>query len=694
MKSFLLLLLIPLFPTAKTVDQLAAFKADSLYTCIAQATGDRSKAVKAQECYAYLNAYFRDDSLMKKVTMLLRELSFPLKDKNDSMLAASVSFSIGNQYYIERNFNMSLAYLDKSGLLYEKLGEMGHVVETNGLIAAVHYQNNFLKSAISTLYKSLNLIYNKSDSALTSGIYFNLGLYLMYDNQPRQSIEAFQKSIRNKQDNPITYSYIAEDYLLLHQPDTAFIYLSKASSLDGSALIYHPPYYHRAKASYYAEINQKDSALLYYEKAIAGFRAALQLHHLPNCYYNYGKLQAELQNQKKAVEYFEKAIDSGIYYKKYKSVIKAAAGLAVIYEKKKDFATAYQAQKIVSAYLDSIKYNEAADLMAAQSMSEELERKEASIRQLRLQQKLESRNLKSRQNWITGTSLAAIAGISCISLVLYKSSKSKHRINQELSKALRDLQNAQQSLVQQEKLASLGSLTAGIAHEIKNPLNFVNNFALLSIDLIKEFMESADDRERSEIIEDIKGNLAIICEHSMRADTIVRNMLQHSHTRDKEKQTLNINRVCEEFIRLAFDGKKAENAAFKCDYQFIPDEQLPALTVNYQDISRLILNIVNNAIDEVAGRPDALVTIHTSKTESHACISIRDNGGGVSPDLRQKIFEPFFTTKPAGKGTGLGLSLSNEIAKAHGGRIELKESSSAGSEFCIWLPLHYEVKEI
>lgn len=266
---------------------------------------------------------------------------------------------------------------------------------------------------------------------------------------------------------------------------------------------------------------------------------------------------------------------------------------------------------------------------------------------------------------------------------------------EELQKIVDELKSTQTQLIQQEKLASLGALTAGIAHEIKNPLNFVNNFSELSTELVDEFIQTTDETERQEIGADLKLNLQKINEHGKRADSIVKNMLQHSRSGSGEKQLTDINQICEEYFNLAFHGKRATDANFNCEMVKQLDINLPKINCVIQDISRVILNLINNAFDAVRERElesktaqyKPSVKLTTLQINNTISISISDNGKGIPPHIKEKIFEPFFTTKPAGQGTGLGLSLSYDIVKAHGGEMKLETKEGEGSEFVIQLPL-------
>jgi signal transduction histidine kinase/ligand-binding sensor domain-containing protein len=258
------------------------------------------------------------------------------------------------------------------------------------------------------------------------------------------------------------------------------------------------------------------------------------------------------------------------------------------------------------------------------------------------------------------------------------------------------LKATQAQLIHSEKMASLGTLTAGIAHEIQNPLNFVNNFSEVNTDLIDELqteLKSGDIEEALEITNDIKDNQQKIYHHGKRAEAIVKGMLQHSRTSAGVKEPTNINSVCDEYLRLSYHGLRAKDKNFNADFKTNFDESIGQINVVGQDISRVMLNLFNNAFYDVnekrktAGESYKPVVIVQTKKLNHTIeIRVSDNGNGIPQNIVDKIFQPFFTTKPSGEGTGLGLSLSYDIIKAHGGEIKVETKEGEGSEFIIQLP--------
>jgi two-component system, NtrC family, sensor kinase len=266
----------------------------------------------------------------------------------------------------------------------------------------------------------------------------------------------------------------------------------------------------------------------------------------------------------------------------------------------------------------------------------------------------------------------------------------------ELNQSLTHLKQTQSQLIQSEKMASLGELTAGIAHEIQNPLNFVNNFSEVSTELIDEMNEEinkGDMKEAKLIAQDLKENLEKINHHGKRAGDIVKGMLQHSRKSSGQKELTDINALADEYLRLSYHGLRAKDKNFNADMKTDFDESIGKINIIPQDIGRVLLNFFNNAFYAVNEQKShnsisyaPTVFVRTQKFDGKIQITVRDNGNGIPQKILDKIFQPFFTTKPTGQGTGLGLSLSYDIVKAHGGEIKVKSKEEEGSEFIIELP--------
>jgi two-component system, NtrC family, sensor kinase len=270
----------------------------------------------------------------------------------------------------------------------------------------------------------------------------------------------------------------------------------------------------------------------------------------------------------------------------------------------------------------------------------------------------------------------------------------------ELNQSLENLKITQNQLIQSEKLASLGELTAGIAHEIQNPLNFVNNFSELSVELIEELQEERnketgerDNELERELLSDISQNLEKITHHGKRASSIVKGMLEHSRLSSNVKELTDINALADEYLRLSYHGLRAKDKTFNANLKTDFDENIEKVNIVSQDIGRVILNLITNAFYAVNEKKksnpygyEPTVSVSSKKVNDKIELKIKDNGNGIPERVLDKIFQPFFTTKPTGQGTGLGLSLSYDIVKAHGGELKVETSEGEFTEFTIILP--------
>jgi len=270
---------------------------------------------------------------------------------------------------------------------------------------------------------------------------------------------------------------------------------------------------------------------------------------------------------------------------------------------------------------------------------------------------------------------------------------------EELEITLHELKSAQTQLIQSEKMASLGELTAGIAHEIQNPLNFVNNFSEVNRELIAEMKHEinvGNMAEAKNIAKDIQDNEEKINYHGKRADAIVKSMLQHSRSSSGKKEATDINALADEYLRLAYHGLRAKDKSFNAKFQTDFDDRIGPINIVHQDIGRVLLNLINNAFYSVSEKQqqdisgyEPTITVTTKKIgDGRVEIRVADNGNGVPKKVLDKIFQPFFTTKPTGLGTGLGLSLSYDIIKrGHGGELKVETKEGEGAEFIIILPI-------
>ncbi len=314
------------------------------------------------------------------------------------------------------------------------------------------------------------------------------------------------------------------------------------------------------------------------------------------------------------------------------------------------------------------------------------------------------------KSWWAYTLLALLAAALLRAYIIFRSRmlQKENKVLEEkvvlrtsqLQQSIEELKATQTQLIQSEKMASLGELTAGIAHEIQNPLNFINNFSEVNTELIAEMKEEISKGNMAEVIAlaaDIQSNEQKINHHGKRADSIVKGMLQHSRSNNGQKEFTDINALCDEYLRLSYHGLRAKDKSFNAKFETHFDKSIEKISMVPQDMGRVILNLITNAFYVVNEKKtlrqaqgdsyEPTVSVSTKKEPDKVLITVKDNGNGIPQKILDKIFQPFFTTKPTGQGTGLGLSLSYDIVKAHGGELKVETKEGEGSEFIITLPI-------
>jgi len=362
--------------------------------------------------------------------------------------------------------------------------------------------------------------------------------------------------------------------------------------------------------------------------------------------------------------------------------------LSNIYVQKKDYQKAYEYRLIQQQLMNSRLYNAEA-LKASQALRKKLEDEKVA----------NEKHIQQLYLFMIGGGLVVVLFI--LGLVYRNNIRQKRNYrklaiqSRQIQSTLESLRATQAQLVQSEKMASLGDLTAGIAHEIQNPLNFVNNFSDVNKELLSEMnteIEKGNYDEAKAIAKDVTNNEEKINHHGKRADAIVKGMLQHSRTSNGQKEATDINALCDEYLRLAYHGLRAKDKSFNATTKTDFDNSIGKINIVSQDIGRVILNLINNAfyaVDEkkkqIGDSYEPTVSVNTKKINGKVEISVKDNGNGIPKKVLDKIFQPFFTTKPTGQGTGLGLSLSYDIVKAHGGELKVETKEGEGSEFIITL---------
>ena len=454
--------------------------------------------------------------------------------------------------------------------------------------------------------------------------------------------------------------------------------------------------------SAYFQKGNLDSALKYYKEALQigiSYEKNVFKKDIADCNIGIANVFQKKNAPDSAIFYAKNALDiangTGLSNEK----LEALNLLTILFDSQSKIDSAYIYQKYSSALKDSVYNSDKIRVVQLVSFNEDMNRQQLVEQQ------------KKRINAIIIFSLiGALLSSLAIAVIIFKNGKQRKKAYALLQKqkqeidvqktkveqTLNDLKSTQSQLIQSEKMASLGELTAGIAHEIQNPLNFVNNFSEVNTELIEEMQQEMDKGNLGDakaISNDIRENEEKINHHDKRADAIVKGMLQHSRSSNGIKEPTDINALADEYLRLAYHGLRAKdksfNAIMKTDY----DETIGNINIIPQDIGRVLLNLYINAFYAVNEKGkqqnenyEPIVSVNTKKINGKIEIRVKDNGNGIPQKVFDKIFQPFFTTKPTGQGTGLGLSLSYDIIKAHGGEIKVKTKEGEGSEFIIQLP--------
>jgi signal transduction histidine kinase len=400
-----------------------------------------------------------------------------------------------------------------------------------------------------------------------------------------------------------------------------------------------------------------------------------------NCYDDLGYLNIKLKKLNTAKKYLDSSLTL------YKSIgLKGAVGgvyhgFAKIDSIRGNYREAYDNYRLYKIYYDSSSNEEDAKKTMQVQMQYDFDKKESIAKAEQDKKDAETKRIKKTQYLVIGSLSILVLAILIITFIIYRNNRQKQKANQVLEKTLTDLKSTQTQLIQSEKMASLGELTAGIAHEIQNPLNFVNNFSEVNKELVNELqqeLKSGKIEEAIAISNDIINNEQKINHHGKRADAIVKGMLQHSRSSTGQKESTDINALADEYLRLSYHGLRAKDNSFNATMKTDFDNAIGKINIIPQDIGRVLLNLYNNsfyAVNEKCKQQiegyEPTVSVSTKKINDKVVLTVMDNGNGIPQKVVDKIFQPFFTTKPTGQGTGLGLSLSYDIIKAHGGEIKV-----------------------
>ena len=649
---------------------------DSLRTILQRAGNDSLKYEASRTLYSYYEEINRDSALY------YAELDLSLARKNDKKLVEAMA-------------------LDTKGYQLLHLGRFSEALKCmlQAFSIAENPDNNKEEGWTFSTYGSPG---NSRPLALAV-THHMMGILMTQTQNTQAQIAHFKAAatIAGEIHNPfrllLANMNLGGSYVTTGQPDSALVFATRAEqiALESGIKKYLGQIYSTLGEAYL----DKGNRVLAKQYLDLGVRVSMEQNNLSSLSRNYIRLVRYFLagEQKDSVLYY--ALKQLQVIQSMGPVLGLESNLGIAYKNiylgyqlRGQPDSAFRYQGLALAAIDSIGKIRIKNLAAFQNTS--------FSEQLRLQN-LEKEKLLYQSKVRIVALIAGLGIFLLIALILYRNNRQKRAANVILEQTLAHLKSTQSQLIHAEKMASLGELTAGIAHEIQNPLNFVNNFSEINTELIEELksQQSKVTTERDvqlerELIDDIAQNSEKINLHGKRADAIVKGMLQHSQPSSGKKQPTDINKLTDEYLRLAFHGVRAKDNSFNARLQTDFDESIGSIAVVPQDIGRVLLNICNNAFYAVAEKKktsavyyEPTVTASTKKTNSRIEITIADNGGGVPPKIIDKIFQPFFTTKPTGQGTGLGLSLAYDIVKAHGGELRASTMEMEGSVFTILLPV-------
>jgi len=642
----------------------------------------------------------RNDSLRMYANRLLGFFYFEI-DQDSSL------YYFGQQLQLAQKLGIKLWAADAYGQMGDDLRKKGAIMESydallkgidiakdpaaessNWRVSSFSNARNFRESRLAILgilYHDLGSLYDRIADSAHAIVYY------------RQAID-IGKEIQNGKILSLTYS----DLIQYATGDSALILARKSleySQLSGYRKSLGLNY--RNLARFFVKTGQLDSARENLYAAIQVSTEQDSYRHTAWASFDLAKVFQSERKYDSMYHYARETLVYGTLHATPEAMVGANRLIADYFSRIGRSDSAYHYEQVTSGLIGTLREQDIRNLTQYQKFSFDKE--------LISRQSIEEAKIRESRRKIYGL-LAGLAVLLFMGIFLFRNNLAKQKANTRLqeekdkvSATLQELKATQAQLIQSEKMASLGELTAGIAHEIQNPLNFVNNFSEVNQELVNELVEEVGKGNQDEvksIAADIKDNSEKISHHGKRADAIVKSMLQHTRSGSREKESTDINALCDEYLRLAYHGLRARDNSFQSGFEARLDPTVGKISVMPQEIGRVILNLINNAFYAVwdkkktAGEGyDPRVTITTRKMKDKVKIEVKDNGNGIPESVREKIFQPFFTTKPTGVGTGLGLSLSYDIIKAHGGKISLDSKQNeghsdeqAGTVFIVQLP--------
>lgn len=627
----------------------------------------------------------------------------------DSVDIADLYGSYGMMYGLQSKYDSSILFYQKAIGVNERNNNSDRLAANYSNIAIGYQQTANYPKALEYQQKGLKLAEERKNETSQAFLLVNLANTYTEIGDTVKAEQIFLKAaalgIKKDMKNIELYTYtnLSSLYTGLRNWDKAYEFGIKAATLAhtfGDQGIQAASLSKAAAAL--ARQDKFEEATLLDKQAMLIADSSNQPLNISQAYSAMGTILFLQNKYKEAIPFYEKGFralqGSDIYSQ---GIMFSYKELSECYEKTGAYAKALTNFKIAADIADSIKRKENIRKATELSMNFEFEKKQ-EIQAAEKARDAELARTKQRALLI-GLVVAGALALVALRGYLHKQKANKLLLlqKQKTELALSELKSTQAQLIQSEKMAGLGELTAGIAHEIQNPLNFINNFSEVNNELIAEINYETDLFEIKSIIDDVKQNLEKINHHGKRAESIVKGMLQHSRLSTGKKEPTDINKLCDEYLRLSYHGLRAKDKSFNAHFKTDFDDTIEKINIVPQDMGRVFLNIMNNAFYAVSSpnplkgeQWKPLVSVSTRKIAplqgmgAKVEIKITDNGNGIPQNIIDKIFQPFFTTKPTGQGTGLGLSLSYDIVKAHGGEINVKTMEREGTEFIIQLPFN------
>jgi two-component system NtrC family sensor kinase len=618
-------------------------------------------------------------------TLLLLSHDYYLSNPDSNIIFAQQAYELADKHNLARK---QARALNNMATGYATLGDYPKATQ-------MFYGSLRISESFHDVFNIVRIYNNLGDTYTRQGDYRKALNNLLPAIKQWDEFFATHKSTdsENKRLGSVLLLNIGEDYLNLHKIDSADYYL-QLSYKDSHKFTDLLNNIDRDFGEIEIARGHKDKALLYLHDAVSISMSIDDSQMLSESYLSEAKLYHNDRQQDSAEYYAQKALDVAHAGKFEQDVLNAGKVLYGYYDEDHNLPLAYKYFTMATAAKDSLYSQDRVKQLLSLDFEEKQRRQEIASAQEQYRDKVRMYTL-----------IAGLVVLLLVAIIFWRNSNQRKMANQLLRKQKEEIQNTlgelkttQNQLVQSAKMASLGELTAGIAHEIQNPLNFVNNFSDVNDEMLtelKEALKAGNTQEALTIANDVQENERKIRHHGKRADFIVKGMLEHSRTSTGERQVTNINMLADEFLKLSYHGLRAKDKNFNADLVTNFEASLPKINVAQQDIGRVLINLFSNAFYAVNQKSKTAganykptVEVMTASQNGYVIITVKDNGTGIPENIREKIMQPFFTTKPTGEGTGLGLSLSYDIVvKGHGGKIEIKSKESEGSEFTIELPL-------